>query len=152
MPVIPTLLVLSGVGIPPYSARGLTEQLAPIGAAAVLRRTVNAALRDVSDPRFQKYGLSITGNDVDPPAVDMVWPGRQLVVDCITELARAASTDEDTTEGPDEFGRTVVPGSIRIEAGFVFYRPRLTMLVTGWTANSDEWPSITTWTLTLEEV
>ena len=152
MPVIPTLLVLSGVGIPPYSARGLTETLAPIGAATQLRRTVNASLKDVSDPIFQKFAVSISGNDIDPPAMDMVWPGRQLVVDCITELSRAASTDENTTEEPGEFGRPVVPGSITVEEGFVFYRPRLTMRVAGWTANSQEWQSITTWTLTLEEV
>jgi hypothetical protein len=152
MPVIPTLLVLSGVGIPPYSARGLSETLAPIGAATQLRRTVNGALKDVADPLFRKYTVSISGNDMDPPAADLVWPGRAVTVDCITELARLASTDEDTTEAPGEFGRSVVPGSIRIEGDFVFYRPRLSMRVTGWSADSDEWAAVRSWTLTLEEV
>jgi len=152
MATIPTMLSLVGVGIPPYSARGLVQTLSPISAATQLRRTVNGGLLDVADPLFQKYQSTITGSDVDPPAVEATWPGRVLTVGCIVELSRAAATDEDTTEGADEFGRDVVPGSIRIADGFVFYRPLLQMRVTGWSANSDEWAAATDWTLSLEEV
>jgi hypothetical protein len=118
-----TLLTLSAIGIPPYSARGLKQTLTPINAATQLRRTVNGALTDVADPLFRKYASIITGGDVDPPAVDMVWPGR-----------------------------TVVSGSQRTADGFIFYRPNLTMKVISWNIADDEWPADVTWSLNLEEV
>jgi hypothetical protein len=54
-----TLLVLSGIGVPPYSARGLSETLTPIDASANLRRTVNGVLVDLSLAEMRKYHLSI---------------------------------------------------------------------------------------------
>ena len=49
-----SMLTLSGVGVPPYSARGLTQSLEPIDGAAQLRRTVNGALADLSYEPFRK--------------------------------------------------------------------------------------------------
>jgi hypothetical protein len=143
-----TLLVLTGVGIPPYSARGLRQTLTPIGASISLRRTVNGSLTDLSASQFQKYASTISGDDQEPPAVDGVWPGRTVTVDCLQELTVAG---EETTDAPD-LGRDIVPGSIRYSNGFIFYRPRLTMLVTGFNVEGDEWAAGVSWSMNLEEV
>lgn len=138
-----TLLALTGIGVPPYSARGLHQTLQPIADAAQTKRTINGALVDVSDVLFRKYSSQISGADVDPPAIEAVWPGLQLTVDCIAELAVAESTEP-------VFARTVV-GS-RTEAGFIFYRPRLVMLVTDFSINIDEYGKASSWSMNLEEV
>jgi hypothetical protein len=127
-----TVLRLTGVGIPPYSARGLRQTLVPIGAAAQLRRTINGTLRDFSAEQFRKYSSVIQGDDQQPPAVDGVWPGRQVTVHCITEVGVSApagtetdtapatatseptATDTEMTEGSESvLGRPAVPGSTR---------------------------------------
>ena len=138
-----TVLELWGIGVPPYSARGLQQTLEPIDAAKQIERTVNGALVDFSHSQFYKYKSMITGNDQQPPAVDGVWPGQLVTVDCIVELAYADSG------GPL---RTAVPGSVRAESGWNFYRPRLDMMVTGFTINKDEWGAQVGWTMNLEEL
>lgn len=140
-----TLLVIAPAGVPPYSARGLKQSLAPIGAATALRRTVNGTLVDLSDPAFRKYVSTISCTDQQAPAVDGVWPGDTVTVDCVVELAREAGT------GDAGAGRSVVPGSEREEGDFVFYRPRLTMIVTAYQVTRDEYGAATDWTMTLEE-
>src|SRR5436309_12059154 len=82
-----TLLALTGIGIPDYSARGLTQTLEPIEAAASLRRTVNGGLKDLSFAQFRKYRSTISCRDQEPPAVDGVWPGQVVTIDCIAELS-----------------------------------------------------------------
>jgi hypothetical protein len=54
-----TVLVLHGIGIPEYSARGVTQTLQPIEAAGSLRRTVNGTLKDLSFAQFRKYRSNI---------------------------------------------------------------------------------------------
>ena len=139
-----TILVLQGMGIPPWSARGLTETLRPVAASAQLARDINGTMRDWGDTAFRKYALTISGSDLDPPAADMVWPGTELTVDCITELAY-----ESMTGSP---GRTAVSGSEREADGFTFYRPQLSMMVTGWSIQTDEYGAEIGWTLELEEI
>ena len=70
------------------------------------------------------------------------WPGLQVDVSCITELAFEGSE-------PD---REYVPGSIREDAGSFFYRPILTMLITSFSVDRDEWGEVVDWQLDLEEV
>lgn len=151
-----TILRLTGVGVPPYSARGLTQTLSQIDAAVVLRRTLNGELKDVSSSQFRKYQSTISGADVAPPAVDGVWPGHAISVDCIPELAvldpASATTTESTTEFEAVLGRPHVPGSMRRADGFIYYRPRLTFKVRGFTLSADEWTAGVTWSLDLEEV
>lgn len=149
-----TILRLTGIGVPPYSARGLTQTLQPIDGATSQRRTVNGTLVNVSADQFQKYSSSISGSDIAPPAVDGAWPGKVLTVDCIPELAvlDPSSTVEATTELEMALGRTAVPGSIRRDGGFIYYRPRLTLMVTGYNLSADEWAAGVSWTLNLEEV
>lgn len=139
-----TLLRLHGIGVPPYSARGLADTLTPIAAAKNLRRTINGQLRDVSASQFQKYAITISGSDQQPPACDGVWPGRQITVEMIQELCFEADTD-----GP---GRTPVAGSEREESGFTFYRPVLEVLITTFEVRKDEYGAVVSWTLEAEEV
>ena len=80
------LLTLGGIGVPAYSARGLTQSLEPIDAAVQLRRTVNGALADLSYEPFRKYKSTISCQDQEPPAVDGVWPGQLVEVGCVAEL------------------------------------------------------------------
>jgi hypothetical protein len=139
-----SVLSLSGFGVPPYSARGASQSLEPIGQAQQLRRTINASLIDVSRPEFRKYRSTISCSDQQPPAVDGVWPGQIVTVDCIAELSYPTSGGNPA--------RTVVPGSSRTEGDFTFYRPRLTMRVLNFSHETDEFGAVVSWSMQLEEV
>ena len=139
-----TLLILAGVGLPPYAARGVTQTLEPIEASAEMRRTVNGALVDLSYEPFRKYKSTISCQDQDPPAVDGVWPGRLVTVDCVAELCFLTAT------GVAE--RPVVTDSSRNEGPFTFYRPRLTMRVIGFSMSREEYGAGVGWQLQLEEI
>lgn len=138
-----TLLVLTGIGVPSYSARGLQQTLEPIAAAGNLRRTVNGNLRDVSFEPFRKYHSRVTCTDQRVPAVDGIWPGMTVTVHCVEELSYPVG---GTAERP------AVSGSEREENGFVFYRPVLEMMVVGHSAQTDEYAADVQWTMDLEEV
>ncbi len=137
-----TALSLLGLGVPPYSARGLTQTLEPIDQAANVQRTINGELIDLSRVEFRKYKSTISGTDQRPPSCDGVWPGRQVVVDCIEELAYPEGATPQ---------RMVVDGSSYSEAGFTFYRPRLTMVVTDFKLSLDEYGAQIAWSMDLEE-
>lgn len=138
-----TVLNMVGVGIPPYSARGLTQTLDPIAASVQLRRTVNGALVNVAATQHRKYASTISCTDQQAPALNGIWPGVHVTVDCVAELAYPVGGSPD---------RPVVSGSSRTESGFVFYCPQLVMLVTGYSQSRDEYGATTTWQLQLEEV
>jgi hypothetical protein len=138
-----TVLTLSGIGVPPYSARGLTQSLEPIDGAAQLRRTVNGALADLSYEPFRKYKSTISGQDQEPPAIDGVWPGQSVEVGCIAELCFLNSGGGAV--------RTAVAGSARVEGDFSFYRPVLTMRVVGFSVSRDEYGAVVSWQMQLEE-
>lgn len=140
-----TILELSGLGITPYSARGLTQTLEPISQAAQFDRDVNGGLVDLSPPSgFKKYKSSISGQDVQPPAFDAPPIGLQVTVDCIRELAYL------TTSGSAQ--RTVVTGSSRTVGDWTFYRPQLTMMIVACTSSVQEWDGVTSWQIDLEEI
>lgn len=139
-----TLLVLSGMGIAPYSARGVKQTLAPISASASTKRTINGALVNLGQAQFQKYESKISCDDMNSPAADGIFPGAVLVVDCVVELARL------TGETPQ---RPVVEGSERVVGAYTFYRPRLTMMLTEpIEIEEDEWGAATSWSMSLQEV
>jgi len=139
-----TDLLIFGMGIAPYSARGLTQTLTPIEAAKNLRRSINGALYDLSFDQFRKYQSKITCEDQATPAVDGIWPGAEVTVYCVAELSRLTDT-----EGP---ARPVVPGSERTDGAFTFYRPILEMRVVAFETGRDEWAADINWTLELEEI
>jgi hypothetical protein len=139
-----TLLVLDGQGLPPYSGRGITQTLDPIGQAANMRRTVNGDLKDISFSGFRKYKSQLSCNDQLAPALDGVWPGQTVQVDCISELSYK------TAGGSAQ--RTPVPGSSRKEGLYTYYRPRLTMKVMDYSVSTDEYGAQVGWQLALEEI
>ncbi len=138
-----TLLVLTGIGVPDYSARGLTQTLEPIEASTSLRRTVNGSLVDLSFAQFRKYKSTIACHDQEPPAINNVWPGHVVTVDCVAELSYPAGGSP---------ARPVVSGSARTDGAFTFYRPQLQMLVTGFSVSRDEYGASVQWQMDLEEV
>jgi hypothetical protein len=140
-----TLLRISGIGVPPWSARGLTQTLEPIEAAKANWRTINGGLLDVSAPQFRKYRSTISCTDQNPPAFSRLWPGRTLVIDCVAELSYV--TEGGTPERPV----VSAPGASRIEGVFTIYRPRLTMKCLSFQKTQDEYQASVSWTLELEE-
>ncbi len=138
-----TLLKISGVGMSPYAARGLTQTLNPIEQAKDLRRTINGELIDLSAEQFRKYASIISGNDQMPPGVAGIWPGRLVQVECIAELYYV------TAGGSSE--RPVADGSERIEGPYTYFRPVLDMRVVDFNQSFDEWDAQVSWSLTLEE-
>jgi hypothetical protein len=139
-----TLLRISGVGMSPYAARGLTQTLKPIEQASDLRRTINGELIDFSVEQFRKYASVISGNDQEPPGVGGIWPGRSVQVECIAELYYL------TAGGSPE--RPMAGGSERTAGPYTYYRPVLEMRVLDFDQSFDEWDTQVTWSLTLEEI
>lgn len=131
-------------GVAPYSARGLRGTLSLIDMiTGGLRRTVNGTLVDLSPAQMRKYRLEIAGQDQAPPALDGVWPGMPVTVDCMVELAHLTGTVPS---------RAGVPGSARVEGDYTYYQPQLQMLVVEWQTERSEWAAEVSWSLTLEEV
>jgi hypothetical protein len=139
-----TKLAISGIQIPPYSARGLSQTLVPIEASASMRRTINGALVDISASQFRKYASTISCTDQQHPALNGVWPGQQVTVNCVCELSYL------TSGGSAD--RTPVSGSSRVEGDFTFYRPQLVMRVVSYEVQTDEYGAAVAWSLQLEEV
>lgn len=139
-----TLLAIPEMGVPPFSCRGATQSLEPIGASMVLARTVNGNAVNLAPPQFQLYRSRISCEDQDPPNSDGFWPGSIVTVYCITELG-------STTAGPT---RPLVPGSLRTDGqGNSFYRPILSMMITRPIhVEKDEWGATARWQMELEEV
>jgi hypothetical protein len=134
-------------GVNPYSARGLRGTLSPIDAArgnALLARTVNGTLIDISAPQMRKYKLQVTGSDGEPPALDALWVGMTVVVDCLVELAYLTAIGSS--------GRTAVAGSERVVGNYTYYRPQLSMMVVELSSELEEWEGVLPWSLALEEI
>ena len=138
------VLTLSGIGVPPYSARGASQTLEPIGSSQQLRRTINGELIDISRAEFRKYRSTISCVDQQPPAIDGVWPGRVLTVGCISELSYLTAGGAPA--------RPLGSGSSRTASDYTFYRPSLTMRVVAFSQDTDEYGAAVSWSLQLEEV
>jgi hypothetical protein len=129
--------------VPLYSARGLDQSLVPIKAVAAPRRTINGALVDLAVDKFKKYETVITCSDVEAPALDNVFQGMEVTVDCVAELVYRTAGGTPS--------RTVIAGSARTVGAFTIYRPRLDMIVTGVQQSISEYARTVKWQLTLEE-
>ena len=139
-----TRLAISVMGVPLYSARGLSQTLEVVDAAKNMRRSINGVLTDLTNTQFRKYKTKITCTDIRGPALDGIWPGMTVVVDCAAYLTYPVGGSPH---------RTVVPGTTPFtEGSHVMYQPRLTMLVVQFTAQHDEYPCDVAWELELEEV
>lgn len=143
-----TLLRLDPIGVPPYSARNITQTLEPIDGAAQLARTVNGALIDLADGTYRKYKSTISCTDQQQPALSGIWPGMILTVDCVVELSYLTASGSPER---DVASSTADPGT-RVEGDFTFYRPRLIMRVVGFRKSLVEWDADAAWSLDLEEI
>ena len=140
-----TQLVLSAIDMADFAARGISESLSPIGVSAQTARSWNGTLVDLSDTTHRKLKAAWRCTDLVPPALNGIWPGQLLTVDCISWLNYVTSGGSPA--------HTVVTSSSYTEGALTFYRPRLTMRITApWTADYDEWEAVTAWTLEAEEV
>ena len=139
-----TLLVLSGLGVAPYSARGLDQTLNPINGSGDFDRDVNGGMVDLSDDNFKKLASTISCEDVEAPAFDGNPIGTEVTVDCIRELAYL------TASGTAQ--RSKVENSERQVGDWTYYRPRLQMIVVGFSSSQSEYGRSVSWTLDLEEV
>ena len=140
-----TVLVISGADMPPYAVRGVSDNLKPIGQQGQLARTLDGELDDLSEEQFRKYSVSISCTDQQSPALDGIWIGMPLTIDCVTELCyKTALADSDTP------GREAAAS--RVEGDYTFYRPRLDVRVTGWQISTDEYPADVHWQLDAEEI
>jgi|SRR5580704_9374710 hypothetical protein len=143
MPIPTTLLTISVLGVPIYSARGVTQTLDIIEAASVQRRTVNGDLIDLSYAPFRKYKTTITCTDQRSPSTDSIFPGLVVQIGCVAELGFPVGGTPN---------RPVVPGSEYTEANFTYYRPLLTMMIKSPGIQKVEWQGSVGWTLPAEEV
>lgn len=137
-----TLLTLTGIGVAPYSARGLSQTLTPISQSSQLVRTINGELISIAAPQFRKYRSSISCNDQQAPTLAGIWPGMTVTVECVCELGTGSGT-------PD---RPAVSGSTYTDGGISYYRPVLEMRVVGFSQTKDEYGHQTSWQLDLEEI
>jgi len=79
------------------------------------------------------------------PAIDGIWPGQAILVNCVCELAYRDG------EAP---GRTVVPGTTPRETpdGFVYYFPQIAFMVVDYSTSFDEYAHDLQWQLSLREI
>lgn len=71
-----TTTEISGVAIRAGADKDISCKIDPIAEAADLRRTVNADLRNVARDVFQKFSISISGDDTYAAAFAHLMPGR----------------------------------------------------------------------------
>ena len=134
LPAEMTLLIMSTTGVPLYSARGLTQNVTPVQEAKPPPlRTINGEARFLGGSQMRKYDSTIQFNDQHPPPFGELWPGDEIVVDCVFEFSYASHT------GSPE--RTAVEDSTREVGDFTLYRPRMTFIVVDWDKGFQEYPN-----------
>jgi len=133
-----SILTISVMGVPWYSARGASQTLTLISESQDQRRSINGVLLNLSYPQFRKYSTKITCKDQRSPAMDGIFPGQEVTIGCICELAYPVGGSP---------ARPVVSGSQRVEHGHVFYRPILDMLIQAVDpfVSIDEWAADIQW-------
>ena len=139
-----TLLVISVMGVPKYSARNLTQTYEIIEQQKDLDRTINGQLVDLSLDRFKKIGTEITCKDQQAPALNGIWVGQIVEVSCVFELAYPTSGGSPM--------RTVVSGSSHVIGDYTYYRPKLTMRVADISMGNEEYAHEYSWRMKLLEL
>jgi hypothetical protein len=136
---------MTPIGIPLYSARGLTQTLTPVAEAKPAPlRTINGEARFLGGSQMRKYDSTISCTDQNAPPFSGLWPGDTVIVDCVYEL----SYMDVTGAGPE---RTMVEGSERTVGEFVLYRPRIEFIVVDFDQSFQEYSADYTWRLSLTE-
>ena len=141
---VDTLLTISGGGLPPYSARGLSETFDDIEAALYPRRTLNGTLRNLAPSQLQKVRLIITCTDQRAPKINGLRKGSIVTVNCATEIPYLTATESPA--------HSVVSGSSRVEGDYTYYRPSFSMMVMACPVTNAEWEASIGWEIELEEI
>lgn len=167
----PTSLIISELGIGWQSGLDIHESLKPIEAGE-LRRTVNGALLNLTAVEFRKLVLRISSDDIRPPALSQLWRGDVLTVVPVTEmgdLVPAGGQSRTLVRDPHPgsvrcltrgfgdvpctvVGRVVTLPTPASEAVRIYYRPMLSMMVSGWSIDESEAAASSSWSLDLEEI
>lgn len=144
LPAEKTLLIMTTIGVPLYSARGLTQTLTPVADAKPTPvRTVNGEARFLGGSQMRKYDSVITCTDQNAPPFSGLWPGDTVTVDCVFELSYPTATGSPQ--------RSVVTSSSHVVGGYTLYRPRIEFLVVDFNQGFQEYAHEYQWQLTLTE-
>jgi hypothetical protein len=141
-----TTLQLIGAGVPPYSARDVQQTIEPIDQGMRYRRTLNGKFVPVSADGFRRYRTTLSCEDMDAPALGDIFAGIAVEMWCVHELAIEGDVGSAGLERP------AVPGSIRVENGFTFYKPILHVYITGWNYQTNEREQVVGWSMSAEEI
>jgi hypothetical protein len=136
-----SLLAISPIGVPPYSARGASQTLDPLNG--VFARTVDGELIDLTPPQFKLWKTSISCTDLQSPAINEIARGMVVVIDCVAEIKW--KTDGGSPDRP------IVEGSERIDEEWTYGRPRLTMMITNHSVQKNEFQAAVSWHIEAEE-
>lgn len=170
----PSNLILDVLGLGDGSGLGIRESLRPLENGQ-RRRTINGELRHTGVSAFRQYELTISSEDVQPPALGDLWPGDTLTVVPVSEIGLVIPPIAVDIVLP----RLPHPGSVRTrskgglqrpfsvdgrvvrlfspaeEPTRVYFRPVLTMMLTEpWSQDEAEsgGPRGTSWSIELAEV
>ena len=150
-----TVLDLEEWGVMPGSGRGLRQSITPVPNGS-LHYTVWGDLESTARESLNRFKVTVTGDDVWPPAFAGLWPGQPLTVRCISPLPQPQPATRPLIRPP-------VPGSViwmdaelnplpdQNGAVWVTFRPILLMLVEGWTIDDQEWDANATSSITFWE-
>lgn len=138
-----TVLAISGDGMPPFAVRGITQSLDPIDALQFDKYKSTISFEDVDPPAFDALKVGNWRRTVNGGLVDLSGKGSTVTVDCAVELC---FKDGGSAQ------RTIVPGSLRQDGEFWFYRPRLTMGVLNKSQEFREFEATNSGSLDLEEI
>ncbi|QDW39004.1 hypothetical protein FFI89_018745 [Bradyrhizobium sp. KBS0727] len=118
-----------GFSLGEFSARGISMQMGPIEAAADLVRDVNGNMINLKAgmTAFRKYKFTLSCEDMAAPGFSVVSGGRTALW----------PGDEVTLVCIPELGATE--------------QQTFTAMVLGWSVTSNEWDTVTSWSLDLEQ-
>lgn len=139
-----TTLVLDGIGVAPYSARGISQSLEPIAESSHLEYTINGELIDLGIPELRKFQVSISCTDQEAPALSGIWPGVAFTLHSIEPLSFP-------TAEPARKERPSVPGSEYQIGDMTYYRPILELVCSSWKTNITEYGRDINWQLEARE-
>lgn len=169
-----TQLVLTGMGMPRWAARGLRISIIA-DLEPELWRDVNGTLRSTSSPA-NKYAVTISGSDQQPPAFAGLWAGQTVTMELPaphahllaagqnvatferpfvagTATAQLATTGAaHTVSAQDVEAKTVTVAAHASVDVFVFVRLSLSMMLSNWSDGIEEWQAGRPWSLSFREV
>lgn len=166
-----SVLSISNIGFPPLSLRGCTQELSPIPNGE-MKKTVNGDLVYIKHSEIQKYKTVIRCKDTNCPALGNLGVGSIAVISCIQNIWQQC----DSATEEIELSRTPADNSIVVINNdgtklkyksngrkiqvlnktdgeiFISFRPCLTMLITDFKTETDEWNLSTSWSISAVEM